>query len=256
MENREFYIDHDGIPLHAKLDFPEGMEEGGKCPLVVVEHGFTGHMEEPHIIGISQAINKAGFATLRIETYGHGMSGGTFRSHTIFKWVSEMLTVIEYASKLDFVTNLYLTGHSQGGLTTVLVGGMNADRLKAIIPLSPALNIKYDAIHGQMLGAEFDTNKIPETVTFPDGKLLDNAYFRVAPFLPVEETIKHFRGPVLVVHGDEDEAVPFKYGKWLAEQYENARLVVIHGDDHCYDYHLDQVEEAVAAFLKECEEQA
>ena len=131
MENREFYIDHDGIPLHAKLDFPEGMEEGGKCPLVVVEHGFTGHMEEPHIIGISQAINKAGFATFRIETYGHGMSGGTFRSHTIFKWVSEMLTVIEYASKLDFVTNLYLTGHSQGGLTTVLVGGMNADRLKA-----------------------------------------------------------------------------------------------------------------------------
>ena len=30
MENREFYIDHAGIAVHSKLDFPEGMEEGGK----------------------------------------------------------------------------------------------------------------------------------------------------------------------------------------------------------------------------------
>lgn len=254
MENKEFYLDHDGIAIHAKLDFPEGMSEGGKCPLVIVEHGFTGHMEEPHITGISAALNRAGFATLRVELYGHGMSGGTFRKHTIFKWISEMLTVVDYAAGLDFVTNLYLTGHSQGGLTTVIVGGMNADRFKAIVPLSPAINIWEDAKKGSVLGVSYSQNPIPDTVQFEDDKLLDGQYFRVAPFLPVEETIKAFHGPVLVVHGDEDEAVPFECGKWLVEQYENAKLAVIPGDNHCYDYHLDMVEEAVVAFLKECEE--
>ncbi len=253
MENKEFYIDHDGIAIHAKLDFPEGMKEGDKCPLIIVEHGFTGHMEETHITGVARACNKIGFASLRVELYGHGMSGGTFRKHTVFKWISEMLTVIDYAASLEFVTNLYLTGHSQGGLTTILVGGMNPDRLKAIIPLSPAINIKMDSSKGAMLGSDFDPGHIPNTVEFPDGKLLDNQYFRVAPFLPVEETIKNYHNPVLIVHGDEDEAVPFACAEWLVKQYDNARLKVIPGDTHCYDHHLDMVEEAVVEFLKECE---
>ena len=69
MENREFYIDHDGIALHAKLDFPKDAE---KCPLVVVAHGFTGHMEERHITAVASALNEIGFASLRVELYGHG----------------------------------------------------------------------------------------------------------------------------------------------------------------------------------------
>ena len=32
MKNREFYIDHDGIALHAKLDMPDRSEK--KVPLV------------------------------------------------------------------------------------------------------------------------------------------------------------------------------------------------------------------------------
>lgn len=69
MENREFYINDDGIKLHAKLDFPA--EEKDKYPLVIVIHGFTGHMEEEHIVGVSRAMNEIGFATLRAEMYGH-----------------------------------------------------------------------------------------------------------------------------------------------------------------------------------------
>ena len=45
---KEFYIDGDGTRLHAKLDIPEGVTKG---PLCILIHGFTGHMEEEHIIG-------------------------------------------------------------------------------------------------------------------------------------------------------------------------------------------------------------
>ena len=44
---KEFYIDSDGIKLHAKLDRPD---ESVKGPLCILIHGFTGHMEEDHII--------------------------------------------------------------------------------------------------------------------------------------------------------------------------------------------------------------
>ena len=39
--HKEFYIDDDGIKLHAKLDMPVGFEVGEKCPLAIVIHGLT-----------------------------------------------------------------------------------------------------------------------------------------------------------------------------------------------------------------------
>ena len=37
------YITDDGIKLNIKLDMPKGNPE--KCPICVLIHGFTGHME-------------------------------------------------------------------------------------------------------------------------------------------------------------------------------------------------------------------
>ncbi|MBQ9065089.1 MAG: alpha/beta fold hydrolase [Blautia sp.] len=245
--SEEFYIDDDGIKLHMKLDRPAGQ---GSLPLAVVVHGFTGHMEEPHITGISRALNGRGIATLRAELYGHGKSGGRFEDHTIYKWMSELMTVINYAASLEFATKLFLVGHSQGGLCTVLTGGLMADRLDAIVPLSPAMSIAEDASTGHILDAEFDPYNIPDKVIFPDGKVLGGNYFRAAQFLPVEEAIKRFRGPVLVVHGDGDESVPVSCGIELAKKYKNASLAIIKGDTHCYDNKLEEVEKAVADFLE------
>ena len=83
---KEFYINDDGIRLHAKLDMPK--EEKEKYPLVIIIHGFTGHMEERHIVAVQQTLNNAGYATLRAEMYGHGKSDGQFKDHTLLKWIS------------------------------------------------------------------------------------------------------------------------------------------------------------------------
>ena len=48
------YIPDDGIRLNLKLDRPEGQ---AKCPLVIVIHGFTGHMEERHIVAVAETMN-------------------------------------------------------------------------------------------------------------------------------------------------------------------------------------------------------
>ena len=254
MENKEFYIDHDGILLHAKLDFPKGFGEGGKCPLLVVLHGLTGHMEEAHIRGVADTALSLGFAALRVELYGHGMSGGEFRRHTVMKWLDEMQTVIGYAAGLEFVTDLYLAGHSQGGLTTILAGGMYADRLKAILPLSAATVIHTGAKEGVLFAMRYDPDHVPDSVELYEGKTLDGGYLRAARFLPVEEAVRSYHGPVLLVHGEADESVPFACSQVLAAQYKNARLAAIPEDDHCYNRHLDMVLEAVADFLRDCEE--
>ena len=254
MENREFYIDSDGIRLHAKLDFPQKQQE--KYPLAVIVHGFTGHMEEDHIRLLAEALCDHNFAALRVELYGHGGSGGRFEDHTMLKWLSEILDVIDYAKALPFAGGLYLLGHSAGGLATVLAGGIRHNALRAIVPMSPAINIRDGALTGDMLGASFDPADIPDEIFFPAdddvaaGLMLRGNYVRVAQFLPVEAAAAAFCGPVLIIHADTDETVPVQCAIDLAGHYADARLVITKDDTHCYDNHLDVTIREIVQFLE------
>ena len=50
---KEFYIDSDGVKLHAKLDSPRSVSKG---PLCILIHGFTGNMEEEHLKAVQKAL--------------------------------------------------------------------------------------------------------------------------------------------------------------------------------------------------------
>ena len=240
----------DGIRLNAKLEKPAGYTDGTKVPLVIIIHGFTGHMEERHILAVSETLKETGCATLRVDMYGHGSSDGEFAKHTLFKWMSNALTVIDYARSLDFVSDLYLCGHSQGGMMAMLAAGMKHEYIKGLIPLSPAWMIPEHARKGTLLGQDFDPDHIPDMLPAWGDRGLEGNYVRVAQTIHVEDFIDRYDGPVLIVHGDEDETVPVQYGIEAARRYKDAKLVLIPGDTHCYDHHLEAVTEAVAEWIR------
>lgn len=247
---RRFFIEDDKMKLHCKMDFPEEIQK--TYDLVILVHGFTGHMEEVHILGLRDTFLSCGFAVLRAEMYGHGMSDGEFENHTLYKWISNIMAVTDYAKNMDFVKDIYLCGHSQGGLLTVIAAGMRPDDYKAIIPMSPALMIPDDARKGSLLGNPFDPLHIPEYLVSESWNWkLGGNYIRAAQSLYPEKYMERYDGPVLIVHGDADDTVPVEVSMKAAKEYANCRLVIIPGDTHCYDYHLDQV---LAAVKEYCEE--
>ncbi len=248
MEDKEFFIEDDGIKLHAKLEFPTPNNKD-KYPVAIVIHGFTGHMEETHIVEVAKAIRETGMVTLRVELYGHGKSDGKFYDHTLYKWISNVIAAIDYARALPFATDLYLCGHSQGGLVTMLVGALEQDRLKAIIPLSPAAMIPEGARKGELLGTQFDPNNVPEYLDSWDDLKLGGNYIRVAQSIHVGKAVKAFKKPVLMVHGSADEAVPLKVSQKYVKKYSDAKLIVIPDDTHCYDNNLKLVCNTVKDFL-------
>ena len=256
MKNREFYIKDDGIRLHAKLDFPMALKdiedencEKARCPLVIIIHGYTGHMEEPHIIAAAETANEVGMAALRVEMYGHGMSDGAFRDHTLFKWMTEVMTITDYARTLPFVTDLFLCGHSQGGLLTVLAAGLKPDAFKAILPLAPATMIPEGARNGELLDLTFDPNHIPDELPTEDGRVLGGKYIAAAQTIFPEYSIRRYQGPVLIVHADTDEAVPYRCATEAVRLYADAQLVTVKGDNHCFELHLDEMTSAIRDFL-------
>ena len=131
MACEEFYIDIDGRRVHAKLDRPEDTERG---PLAIVFHGFTGHMEERHIVAVAEGLRAEGVSTLRVDLYGHGKSDGAFADHTLYKWVTQGLAVIDYARGLDFVDALYVAHEA---VVNVAYGPFAREYHPAVGPCQP-----------------------------------------------------------------------------------------------------------------------
>ena len=235
-----------GIPLNLKLEIPDDGKE--KHPLILVIHGFTGDMEEAHLVGMARMMNELGFAVLRADLYGHGTSGGSFRDHTLWKWVSNIMALIDYARGLGQFTEIRLCGHSQGGLAVMLTAAMERDRISGVIALSPAVTIPERARRGTAFGLSFDPDRIPEELEHAEGPLSGN-YMRVAQTIRVEEYAEKYDGPILFVHGDADETIPVEASVRISRLYKNAELAVIPDDLHCFDRHLDEAVEAVRKWL-------
>ena len=243
------YIIDDGIRLDAQIDMPESYDKAKKIPIVIIIHGFTGNKEERHILAVSRMFNELGCATLRVDMYGHGKSDGSFSNHNLFKWMGNAMTVVDYARSLDYVSDIYLCGHSQGGLMVMLAAALKHEFIKGLIPLAPAVMIPQEARRGRLLGFEFDPENIPAALDVPGNWSLGGNYVRVAQTIHPEEYIARYRGPVLLVHGDADESVPVQCSIDAARQYQDAELVLIKGDTHCFDNHLDEVVEAVRKWM-------
>ena len=62
-------LQDDQIELSAALEIPEA-HDGHR--MVILLHGFTGTKDRPHNILAAASMREAGFATLRLDLYGHG----------------------------------------------------------------------------------------------------------------------------------------------------------------------------------------
>ena len=230
----EFYINDDSIKLHVKLDKPTNTP----CPLVILIPGLHGDMEEQLLTTTVETLNNKQYAVLRVELYGHGKSQGTYKEHTLYKWITNTLKVIEYAKTIPWKTDIYLSGHSQAGLITILAAAMCQDDIKAIIPLAPAITIPEDARKGKVLNTTFDQNHIPDTLLF-DNEAISGNYFRTAQTIHIEDALEKYNKPIYIFQGSEDELIPIQTIQELASRYHNIHLTIIQDDNHCFDYHLD-----------------
>ena len=246
-------IPDDGISLSAALKTPEGTE--GKLPLVIILHGFGSAKNRIHTLQTAEAMRDAGFATLRLDLFGHGESGGEFRRHTLYKWIGNTLTAISHMRALGY-TDLYLSGHSQGGLVAALAGAMAPDRIRGLILRAPAFLIPEGARSGSLLGYSFDPDRIPDSIPLGQGVALDGDYIRVAQTVHAEEAADRFKGPVLILQGKDDDVVPPETVRPFAARYADCELAEIEGEGHHFDHCPEEMAGLIRDFMEKLREQA
>ena len=151
--------------IDIKITLPEGFDAAtGKCPIAVLMHGFMASKRWKPIPTIAAELASRGIASISFDFDAHGRSEGKFIDMKLSTEIADAQAVVEYARALPYVSELYLVGHSRGGV----VAGMLAGKLSregqapdALVLLAPAAVLKDDAIKGQCMNAKYDPQNPP-----------------------------------------------------------------------------------------------
>ncbi|WP_134685870.1 alpha/beta hydrolase [Brevibacillus migulae] len=255
MAKEHVWIKSRGMQLSAMMQLPTGVEHP---PVVVIAHGFTGEKVGggQRLVHIANALEQAGYASIRFDFAGSGDSEGTFAAQTtVSGWIEDLHEVVQWtAGQPRFhQSHLYLLGHSLGG-AIVLLTDVQGVPIAGRIALAPVINLVdnfRETIIGPKQWAEAESGK---TISHFYG----SSYFLEPTFVhdllesghdPVEAS-KSYQAPVLLIHGTQDAAVPAAGSRIFYEQYHGPKeLLLVEEGDHGFTSHLPVVIEKVLSWL-------
>ena len=147
---------------------------------------------------------------------------------TILTEADDLESVLDEMKKQDFVdvNKIYLSGGSQGGLISIIVGERRQKEIKGLILYFAGLAIlDYYEPHMKTKTDNENFRLLNMMIT--------RKYFDDVEKLDVYNIIKNIKIPFLYYHGDRDEYVNVKYA-YKAQKYFNdkAKLIILKNTSH------------------------
>jgi len=244
---KDITLDGDHGKLSAVLQTPKNQKH---YPLVIIMHGFNANKEMYLLTDLAAQLNERGIATLLFDFNGHGQSEGSFLDMTIPNELEDARHIYKYAKKLPRVKTISMTGHSMGAVVAAMLAGeLGADKIKALVLMSPAPELKEDTAKGDLFGVRYNPKNVPEYITLSNGLKVGRAFLETTPSVKIYETAQNYVGPVLVVHSQDDQLVPYRYGVQFSKIYKNAILKTLHGLDHNFTQNTPAVNKQITDYL-------
>ncbi len=210
--------------------------EARPSPAVLMCHGFTGHRGEAHFLFVhaARAFARAGVAALRVDFRGSGESEGEFRDMTVGGEITDALAALDYLAHRPEVDaeRVAVLGLSLGGAVAACVAGREPS-VAALVLWSAVADLQMIAARFLQPGSE--PLRLPDGSYELGGLALGQSFVdTILHHRPTDE-VQRFGGPVLIVHGTEDQSVPLShaelYAKVLGKQ---AEVHLIEGADHVF----------------------
>lgn len=107
-----------------------------------VMHGLGGFMAQPHIQEMGRAFYEQGFTTVLFDTTNtFGESDGSYEDATTTNYYEDLEDVIEWAKDQPWGTAPFvLSGHSLGGICSIVYAERHPDAVRALAPISPVIS--------------------------------------------------------------------------------------------------------------------
>ena len=222
-------LERDGLQLVGTREEPFGEI----YDMAIIFHGFTANRNTSLLREIANSLRDENIASVRFDFNGHGDSDGKFENITVLNEIEDANAILNYVKTDPHVRNIYLVGHSQGGVVASMLAGLYPDLIKKVVLLAPAATLKGDALEGNTQGVTYNPDHIPDRLPFKD-LTLGGFYLRIAQQLPIYEVSAQFTKPVCLIHGTDDTVVSPNASKKYDQIYQNSTLHLIEGADHCF----------------------
>lgn len=226
-------IQRDGLTLVGEREEPFGEI----YDMAILMHGFTADKNTPLLKEIADSLRDENVASVRFDFDGHGESDGKFEDMTVPSEIADGKAILDYVRTDPHVRDIFLIGHSQGGVVASMLAGLYPDLIKKLVLMAPAAQLKDDALKGNTQGAVFNPDHIPDIVPLVGAKMgqkLGGFYLRTAQVLPIYQISARFHGPVNIIVGSNDQVVDPKYSKKYDQVYRNSQLHLIANADHSF----------------------
>lgn len=201
--------------------------------LAILMHGFMANQRYSLFKKLTANLCEKGIAVLTFDFNGHGRSEGRFCDMTVENELQDARNIYKMVRAWDWVRNIVLVGHSQGGVVTgMLAGELGGKAIPAIVQLAAAAVLHQDALEGHIMNAKFDPNHIPEYVRVFLIRKVGRPYFEVAQKLDIYGRSCSYDGQVCLIHGTEDTVVPYSYSERYHREYPHSSLHLLEKENH------------------------
>ncbi|MEM8917321.1 MAG: alpha/beta hydrolase [Pseudomonadota bacterium] len=229
MEEDILYLDRPGKASLAYCYTPP--KPGVTGTTLVFLPGYMSDMEGGKALALDSWAKEQGRAMLRLDYAGCGASGGDFEDQSLIDWRDDVLSLI------DKVTEgaITLIGSSMGGWLMLLVALSRPMRIKSLIGIAAAPDF-----------TDWGFSQDQKMTILRDGKLEEDSEYSDEPYVTTRTFWQSgeanrllqkeiaFDGLVRLLHGQDDEDVPWMYSLEIAKQMRSADVQVhlVKNGDH------------------------
>jgi pimeloyl-ACP methyl ester carboxylesterase len=208
----------------------------GKNPGVIFLHGFRSDKEGGKSLAVQELCVQKGQAFVRFDAFGHGQSSGDLLEGTIGRWAEDAIHVIDTLTQGSQI----LVGSSFGGWISVLAALKRSERIAAFVGLAAAPDFTEDLLWNTVTDAQRSQLETDGEVVLPDCEN-DLGDWHI-PKLLIDEGRNNLilRGPIALdcpvrlIHGQQDNDVPWQQSLQQAElfQSQDVRVILIKDAGH------------------------
>ncbi|MEA2024449.1 MAG: alpha/beta fold hydrolase [Actinomycetota bacterium] len=192
---------------------------GGPAPVVIVLHGWGGNSGD--MLPIGPGLADSGFHSLFLDARRHGQSDfEDFMSMPRF--AEDLEAAVGDLLERDDVTGIGVIGHSVGAAASIYAAANNP----AIDTVVAVASFAHPA---EMMRENFP---FPPAVTWAllqvVERMIGHRYDDIAP----RNRISDVQVPVMLMHGDADNVIPFQDSIDLHDRLPGSQLVIVPGGTH------------------------
>lgn len=192
---------HDGSPLAARLDKPDG-------PILATAlfaHCFTCSKDIPAARRIAARLTAMGIAVLRFDFTGLGHSGGEFENTTFTSNVEDLIAAGTFLAARNMAPDL-LIGHSLGG-AAVLRARAGVPSVRAVVTLGAPFDPGHVAHHFSDAKDQIESEGAAEVLLGGRPFRIGRNFVNDISQAQLSPAISDLKAALLILHAPKDQTV-------------------------------------------------